>query len=146
MRKACVFQLTMKIFIYNWEVASANQVIIKAHAVDEHGKYTCIVIDDFKPFCFVESVDGKPMRSSLDISEEKMYKLLEFDTYEDMERFASGHRVFMNDIPIISAFLASKGYPLIGWFDINEGNINPLRRIYCIYLSQNFMLRYRMHL
>ena len=122
-------ELIMKIFVYNWEVTS--EVIIKAHAIDEYGEYTCTVINDFKPFCFIESVDGKLMRSSLDISEEKSYKLLEFDSYKSMENFVSEHRykgknVFMNDIPVISAFLGSKGYPLTGWFDMRNGNIEPL--------------------
>jgi DNA polymerase delta subunit 1 len=118
----------MKAFIYNWEVLSADKVIIKAHAIDEHRKYRCSILEDFKPFCFVESTKGKLMRSSLDISEKKPYKMLEFDTYKDMEEFVSEHKgkVFMNDIPVIAAFLGSKNYPLTGWFDIERGSIRPL--------------------
>ena len=122
----------MKVFIYSWEVVSTNKVVIKAHAIDEYGQYARVVINDFKPFCFIESTDGKLMKSSLDISEKKPYKMFEFDTYEDMGRFVSenrygGRNIFMNDIPTVSAFLGSRGYPLTGWFDMKEGGgIEPL--------------------
>jgi DNA polymerase delta subunit 1 len=113
----------MKAFIYNWESISRNRALIRAHALDDQGKYTSIIIDDFKPFCFVESTegDGDLMRCSLDISEERPYKMIEFDTYDDMDEFVGEHgrwRVYMNDISPIPAFLGSRDYPPTGWFEV----------------------------
>jgi DNA polymerase elongation subunit (family B) len=129
----------MKVFIYNWELREKSpKVVIVAHSMNKQGKYIPIVINSFKPFCYLEQwktrgVDSLYseeviLKSSTDINNESVYECLYFENCDQMTESCG----YMSDINPITMFLSKNKFPFTGWFE-TDPKLRPLDEVRSTY-------------
>jgi DNA polymerase delta subunit 1 len=100
----------MDLFIYNWELLQSDPIVIRGHGLDENNEYKYIDIKDYEMFCYHESKQGIPMKTSDNIYDTKKF-------IKKSSSFVSDLRGHMGQLPIIPVFTATEDVDTCGWLN-----------------------------
>lgn len=128
----------VELFVYNWFYTGYT---VYGHCLNKNGNYKLLVVNGFKPSCYVSSGSKLPesekvsnfkavckrMVTSTDISTLQEFYQVFFDNTDDMHAFTSEQRyrsrVYMADIPQINIFLAQINADHVGWVRVNSQKV-----------------------